>query len=244
MHPPEVIAQRLATQFASTLGAELPALTEWVLAGEPAEESHYRSGDPSVVLGCASFLVALSTLAWNAYLRLTLGREVATLQSEMSFMKGLLVAELHREAPHDRRVGEPTRGLLVDAAADLALDMGVSFHERSTPIVGSQDRKGPLLGHDAILELHGAVVSAGLSGSRAALLVGIEASFVAMLRTAERPGEQILCDLGELDAVGSLAGQSVPLGIWLANAGCLAAGRREAAVFRGARARLEGAEKG
>jgi hypothetical protein len=242
--PHEAIARRLAAKFAFALGAELPALTEWVLADEPAEEVPFRSGDPSVVLGCASFLVALSTLAWNAYLRLTLGREVAALQSEMAFMKGVLVAELHREAPHDRRMGEPMRGLLVGAAADLALDVGVGLQQRSVPIVAGQDRKGPLLGHEVILELHGAVISAGLSGSRAALLVGIEASFVAMLRSAERPGEQILCDLGELDAVGSLAGRSVPLGIWLANAGCLAAGRREAAVFRAARARLDGAEKG
>ncbi|MEP7126392.1 MAG: hypothetical protein ABJE95_36010, partial [Byssovorax sp.] len=79
--PHEAIARRLAARFALALGAELPALTEWVLADEPAEEVPFRSGDPSVVLGCASFLVALSALAWNAYLRLTLGREVAALQS-------------------------------------------------------------------------------------------------------------------------------------------------------------------
>lgn len=238
----EAIARRLAAQFAPVLGGELPALTERVLSDEPADETPFRSGDPSAVMGYAAFIVALSTLAWNAYLRLSLGREVAALQNEMAALKGVMVAELHRAAPPDRRLAEPVRGLLVNAAADLALAEGAGSQQRSAGAPAEPERAGPVLRHDEILELHRAVVSAQLTGSRAALLVGIDAAFVAALPSAASPSDQILCDLGALNAAGGLADRSVPLAIWLANALTLAGVRKEAAVFRAARARLDGVE--
>ncbi|MEO7328745.1 MAG: hypothetical protein ABI193_09220 [Minicystis sp.] len=233
--PHEAIARHLAARFAPALGAQLPALTERVLADEPVDEARFRSGDPSIVLAYAAFIVALSTLAWSAYLQLAQGREVVALRTEMSSLKEALLAELHRTAPHESRLTEPLRGRILSEAAELVVAEALALEP---------ERTRPLLGHQEILELHEAVVSAQLAGSRATLLVGIDAGFVAALPSAERPGEQILRDLGELSGVGALADRSVPLAIWLANAIRLAGLRREAAVFRAARARTHAAGTG
>lgn len=79
--------------------------------------------------------------------------------------------------------------------------------------------------------LHGAALSARLGGRRAGLLAGVEAGFVATLPQAATPGEQLLTDLDELNAVRALADGSVPLAIWLGNAVRLAGGRVEVTIF-------------
>ena len=89
-----------------------------------------------------------------------------------------------------------------------------------------------ILSHDQTLELHKAIVSAHLAGSRQALLAGVDPGFVASLPQTAAFGEQILTDLTELNSVGSLADGSIPLETWLKNALNLAGPRRESALFR------------
>ena len=62
-------------------------------------------------------------------------------------------------------------------------------------------------------------------------------------RGCANPIDQILLDLDALNAVRALADRSVPLAVWLENASTLTGPRVEAAVFRAARARLDGADK-
>jgi hypothetical protein len=93
----------------------------------------------------------------------------------------------------------------------------------------------PFLDQTTILALHAAALSADLSRSRDALLVGIDARFIASLALASSPGTQLFLDLGALNAAGSLTDGTVPLHIWLTNAAHFAGRRREGAVFARAR---------
>ena len=90
----------------------------------------------------------------------------------------------------------------------------------------------PVLSHREILELHAAVVSARLAGSRVALLAGLDAALVASLPQAAAPSEQILADLDALNGAGRLADGMVPLDVWLRNAAALTGSRGEAEIFR------------
>jgi hypothetical protein len=99
----------------------------------------------------------------------------------------------------------------------------------------------PFLDQTTILELHAAALSAHLSRSRDALLVGIDARFVASLALASSPGTQLLLDLGALNTVGSLLDGTVPLHIWLTNAAHSAGLRQEAAIFARARDQVKAA---
>jgi hypothetical protein len=58
--------------------------------------------------------------------------------------------------------------------------------------------------HDRILELHAAAISAGLAGSRLALLGDIDGRSVAELPQVGAPGQQILVDLDEMNATEHL----------------------------------------
>jgi hypothetical protein len=82
-----------------------------------------------------------------------------------------------------------------------------------------------------ILEIHAAVQSARLVGSRDALLVGIDAGFVARLPSAANRSDQILLDLDAMNTTGALANGTVPLEFWLQNAAALARPRTEALLF-------------
>ncbi|WP_437660621.1 hypothetical protein [Sorangium sp. So ce1182] len=97
-----------------------------------------------------------------------------------------------------------------------------------------------ILSHDEILELHAAVVSARLSGSRTALLVGLDPALVAGLSEAVAPGEQVLTDLDALNAAGELQDGTVPVAIWLKNAVALVATRKEAAILQRALNQVRG----
>lgn len=92
-----------------------------------------------------------------------------------------------------------------------------------------EDRR--LLRHEDILSLRAAAVSAGLTGSRGALLACVPADVVASLPVASIPGEQVLMDLDALNTMSVLADGCVPLLVWLANACALAGGRPESQVF-------------
>ncbi|WP_437968944.1 Clp protease N-terminal domain-containing protein [Sorangium sp. So ce260] len=105
-------------------------------------------------------------------------------------------------------------------------------------------RNHGLLSHDAILELRSAVISAGLTESRRALLAGISPELVASLPDAAAPGAQVLTDLDALRTTGALADGSVPLATWLQNAVALSGPREEAAVFRRALSLVRGARGG
>lgn len=83
-----------------------------------------------------------------------------------------------------------------------------------------------------LLELREAIISAGLSESRQALLATIASDFVAGLPVVKRPGEQILSDLDVLSTTGKLTDGSIPIVIWLKNALALAEPRKESEVFR------------
>jgi tetratricopeptide (TPR) repeat protein len=93
----------------------------------------------------------------------------------------------------------------------------------------------PLLEYAVILELHEAAIAAGLSRSREALIAGLDLGFVAGIRGAPSPAEQLLVDLHALNEAGARADGRGPLGIWLANAARLAGPRSQAAVFERAR---------
>lgn len=99
----------------------------------------------------------------------------------------------------------------------------------------------PFLDQTTILELHAAALSADLTRSRDALLVGIDARFIASLALASSPGTQLLLDLGALNTAGALTDGTVPLHIWLTNAAHSAGLRREAVVFARARDRVKSA---
>ncbi len=107
-------------------------------------------------------------------------------------------------------------------------------HERgrsSLPAVG-------ILSHDEILELHAAIVSARLLGSRTALLAGLDPDFVAGLPQAAAPGAQVLTDLDALNAGGECTDGTTSLETWLRNAVALVGPRSKADVFRRALERL------
>jgi Effector-associated domain 5 len=130
-------------------------------------------------------------------------------------------------------VGPPARFVAVCRLGSHGIDGrgGVDDHLLRRETMG-------LLSHDEILKLHACVVSAGLVESGPALLAGIDGPFVAGLPRGASPSDQLLRDLGGLNAVPALADRSVPLSIWLANAIQLAGSRVEATTFREARARL------
>jgi Effector-associated domain 5 len=220
--PHDTIARSLAAHFAPELGATLPALTERILVEEPPDETLFRGDDRRALLGYAAYFVAISAVAVDVYRRLPLERKEALLRGELSFVKQVLLADMHRDAPAERRLPAALRERVMGMAADLVL--------------------APLLEHHELLELHGAVTAAQLT-DRPALLVGIDSAFAAGLPVAESSAAQILRDVDALNRAGALADGSVPLAIWLDNAATLAGPRREASVFRKARARLGGAAR-
>jgi len=91
-----------------------------------------------------------------------------------------------------------------------------------------------LLPHDHILKLQEAVISAQLTGSRSALLAGIDGNLVAGLPDAENRADQILQDLNAMNETGELADGSMPLATWLTNAISRTRGKREEAIFAAA----------
>lgn len=96
----------------------------------------------------------------------------------------------------------------------------------------------PLIDAAELRELHAAILSAGLAGSRAALMAGMDGGFVAQLVIAASPAAQVLLDIDALAKTGALADGTVPLRIWLDNAALLAGPRVEAAVFARYRDRM------
>src|SRR4051794_19592812 len=86
-----------------------------------------------------------------------------------------------------------------------------------------------LLDEDRIRELHQAALDAGLAASRADLLRGIDAAFVAGLPVSSSPSAQLFTDLHELSV--TLRDSSVPVVTWLKNALSFAGGRDESQIF-------------
>ena len=95
-----------------------------------------------------------------------------------------------------------------------------------------------VLPHVRLLDLHGAIESAGLSRERIALLAGLE-RFSSQLVESATPSSQILTDLSALSDVEQLTDGTVPLLRWLQNAVSLAGSRREKSVFERARDAVE-----
>jgi tetratricopeptide (TPR) repeat protein len=89
----------------------------------------------------------------------------------------------------------------------------------------------PILSHEHILRLHGAIVSSNLASCRVALLGGINPHFADGLPLCATQTSQILSDLCGMNAIDQLAAGTVPLRIWLANALALAGQRPEADIF-------------
>jgi AAA-like domain/Effector-associated domain 5 len=96
-----------------------------------------------------------------------------------------------------------------------------------------------LLPHPEIVKLYEAARSAGLVRSRDALLTGLDEGTCASLPQEPSPADQILRDLGALNATPALADGSVPLSTWLANAAVLAGPKVEAAFFKEVQVRIE-----
>lgn len=95
-----------------------------------------------------------------------------------------------------------------------------------TPMAASA---GPLLEDEVLREVHGAILSAGLS--RTALLATVDRGLVAGLHNASSVAAQIWGDLAALNALGALLDGSIPLRTVLDTAVHLASPRREAATF-------------
>lgn len=89
-----------------------------------------------------------------------------------------------------------------------------------------------ILSHDQLLEVHDAVLSAGLSDGRDALLVGLDRAFVASLPQAPTPSERVLAELGKLNEAETLEDGTVPLSTYLRNAMRMARAQKEAAIFK------------
>jgi len=96
----------------------------------------------------------------------------------------------------------------------------------------------PLLSLEDLHALHAAAVGARLAESRATLLAGIDAVFIASLPVRSSPSEQVLSDLDALSQTGALADGSVPLLAWLQNAAHLAGAQVQATVFARAHAEI------
>ena len=96
------------------------------------------------------------------------------------------------------------------------------------------------LSHDMILAIHSAAIQAGLTGSRSALLSGIDARFVAGLNSTANLSGQVLEDLNALNSAGQLADGSKPLVTWLLNAKRQTALRIEERTFEQALTILRG----
>ena len=88
---------------------------------------------------------------------------------------------------------------------------------------------GPLLEDEVLREVHGAILSAGLS--RTALLATVDRGLVAGLHNASSVAAQIWGDLAALNALGALLDGSIPLRTVLVTAAHLASPRRETATF-------------
>ena len=86
-----------------------------------------------------------------------------------------------------------------------------------------------LLDEPRIGALHQAAIDAGLAGSRADLLRGLDASFVASLPVSSSLSAQLFTDLHELSV--TLRDGSVPVVAWLKNALRIAGGRAEVVIF-------------
>lgn len=80
---------------------------------------------------------------------------------------------------------------------------------------------------ESLVLLHRAIMLCDLSGSRVALLGGLDPGFRAGLPLAASPSEQILVDLHTLNGVQQLSDGTIPLLVWAQNALALSASRRE-----------------
>lgn len=125
--PHDAVARRLAARFAPELGERLPALTERAIADEIGEETPFRTPDPSLLLGYASFLVSLASLAWTIHKDL---RQRDALANEVAVLKGMLVERLRAEAAAPRTLAEPVRERLIEAAVEETLDEAARAERR------------------------------------------------------------------------------------------------------------------
>jgi SIR2-like protein/effector-associated domain 5 (EAD5)-containing protein len=134
--------------------------------------------------------------------------------------------------------GDGKHGALVAILRRLAGETVTASLPVSPAVVspGAQARKG--LPRATLMQIQEACVHSGLVQSRGALLGGIDSALVAAFPSAGNPASQLLSDLTELDRLGRLPDDSVPLATWLQNAISLAGPRREARVFKEALAAL------
>ena len=91
-----------------------------------------------------------------------------------------------------------------------------------------------IFGHERIVRLHGAALSARLMDSRDALLAGLPPPIIAALSHAGSAADQLLRDLDALNTMGNLVNGANPIVTWLRNAMALTKLRHEGEVFRAA----------
>lgn len=233
--PEEHIAHRLAAHFASELDPALPQQTSALLADDDPDEPRVRSGDLSVLLGYAGYIIALATLALALYRQRTMGHDIEALRSDTAALSALLTEALVKEAPRHPTITAPLREEMASKAVEAVINEALGAWE--APVIHRDLGPGPLLDHREILVIHKAITAVRLS-DRDALLSGILVSFKDSLPLSPSPGSQILRDLDRLNAAGTLADGSVPLSIWLVNAATLVEGQGEVAVFEAMNARL------
>lgn len=231
MSPPEEhIAHRLAAHFASELDPALPQQLILLF-----DEGQGRAADPSVLLGYASYVVGLTTLALSLYRQRTEGEELAALRRDTEALSARLKEALIKEAPPHPTISAPLRERMASKAVEVVLHE--ALHGWEPPTIHRGLGPGPLLDHREIVVIHKAVIAARLR-DRDALLSGVLASFKASLPVSPAPSSQVLCDLDALNAAGTLADGSVPLSLWLVNAATLAGDRPEGTVFEVMNTRL------
>jgi hypothetical protein len=113
--------------------------------------------------------------------------------------------------------------------AEIAREIRAALTKKLEPMPAPRTTKMRTLAQHEIHEIHDAAITAGLAASRAALLNGIDALFVASLPRSSTDASQILTDITEMNL--TLRDGSSPLATWLQNAVRTAGNRAETAVF-------------
>ena len=138
------IARRMAERLAPMTHATLPARVEHVIAEGEEREATLRSTDPALLLGLASFLLALANFTWGVFRDERAWREQRAAQArasgqegkleavlvEVAYLRGLVEGKLGGAVAVPRALPEKVRIAAVEMAAEEAVEAGKHERER------------------------------------------------------------------------------------------------------------------
>jgi hypothetical protein len=159
-----------------------------------------------------------------------------------SFVQRPLWDDLHSIRPGltDALLAETLRVLERLGPRPAVMDRLAALRTEWAAAGNGNEEADALLPHERILNIKSAAVAVGLHESREALLAGIPPEVRASLSTSRVPGEQVLLDLANLNLIGRLDEERVPLEIWLKNAIALTHFQMASSAFEEALAELSG----